>query len=197
MPEEKNKPEQKPADIEKPAMENAQDTLDAQGFQKAVNDALQTYMRALKDIYNKGSKGAEELYHEYLKVQREQQIVADDSLKQDYRNYVGSMQQEWGQENAHLKMADANRDFLTAINGRHFELRNNLEDLYKKYLETVQKNLSKAQQDYSASYQEFLKAFQNAWVKADVTNLDRGTLASVAQILMAASNCAGQTMPAF
>ena len=195
MAEEKNKPEQKPSKGKTPNQGNTQAPLDSQGFQKAVNEALQTYMRALKDVYNKSQKRSEELYQEYLKAQREQQIVADENLKEDYRNYVGSMQQVWGQEDAQSKMADANREFLTAINDRQFELRNSLEGLYKNYLETVQKNITQTQQDYSAGYQDFLKSFQSAWVVADVTSLDTGTLASVAQILITASNCAGQTIP--
>lgn len=193
MAEEKNKSERSaPA---KSAAEPASGPLNAQNFQRTIQEALQQYSQTLRDAYAKGVKRSEELYQEYLKSQREQQAVFDESIKEDYRSYVGSMQKVWGNEQAQTKMDEASRGYLTAITERQNELRSNLDDLYRKYLDTVQKHEAGVQQEFTTAYQDYLRAFQQAWVRADVTALDTQTLASVGQVLIAASGYAGQTLP--
>lgn len=195
MAAEKNKSEQKGAQGKSAdSAESTSDELNAQAFLRTVNDALQQYSQALRDIHNNGVKRSEELYQEYIKSQREQQTVFDENVKEDYRNYVAGTQQAWGQEQVHAKMDDATRTYLTALNERQMELSKNLDNLQRNYVDTVQKLINQVQQDYINAYQDYLRSFQQAWQRADVSNLDTHTLASVGQLLIAASNFAGQTL---
>ena len=192
---EKNKSEQKGAQ-EKSAegAESKSDLLNSQAFLRTVNEALQQYSQALRDSHKNGVKRSEELYHEYMKSQREQQTVIDENVKEDYRNYVASTQQAWGQEQVQVKMDDATRTYLASLNERQMEVSKNLEDLQRNYVDTVQKLINQVQQEYINAYQDYLISFQQAWQKADVENLDTHTLASIGQGLIAASNFAGQTL---
>lgn len=195
MAEDSNKSEQKGG--QKKAIgsaESATGPLSGQTFLKTVNDTLQQYLQSLRDAHANGMNHAEELSQEYSKSQREQQTVYDESVKEDYRNYVSSVQQAWGQDQAQAKVDDATRGYLMALNNRQMELRKNLEELQRKYMDTVQKHVNQVQQDYTNAYQDYLRSFQQGWARADLENMDSQTLASVGQALIAASNLAGQSM---
>ncbi len=174
--------------------EPASGPLTGQAFQKTVNDNLQQYLQSLKDAYTNGSRRSEELSQEYLKQQKEQQTVYDETVKEDYRNYASSVQQSWGQEQAQTKIEEATRGYLAAVNERQMELRKNFEDLQRKYSDSLQKHIGQVQQEYNAAYQDYLKGFQQGWARADLENMDSQTLASIGHSLIAASNLAGQSM---
>lgn len=206
MADEKSKPDSKQAHGKATSTESASATgttsgitsttsTGSEGFQKNLNNALQNYMRSLQEVYKSGAKKSEELYQEFLKAQKEQQVVVEETLKEDYRNLVSSLQKLWGQEDAQSKVEEAIRNFHSTVSDRQLELQKNIEDLQKNFTETVQKQTTQTQHEYSKGYRELLKAFQSAWKDADVSTVDSNTLAAVGHLMIAASTCAGQTIP--
>ena len=167
---------------------------DPQGFQKVLGDGLQNYMRALREVYIKGAKRSEELNKEFMNSQKQQQVLLDDHQKEDYRKYIASLQQAWGQDDAQSKLTDAYRDFLTSVNEHQIDSRKTLEDLTRSYIDAMQGHYDEVQKDYVAAYQDYLRSLQSAWQNADIAKLDSSTINSAGKILIEASNYAGQTI---
>lgn len=170
----------------------ASSPIDAREFQKQLAEALSAYINALKEVHNKGIKKSEELLQELIRSEREQQMVADESLKEDYRSFASQMQQIWGHENAQTKAEDAHRNLGQALHERQNGYQNNLEEVRRRYTDMVSKNIDDTQQDYTNGYLDFLRTVQSAWVRTDLKTMNSQALAAAGQIMIAASTYAGQ-----
>jgi hypothetical protein len=192
MSQEKIKTEKQLPEGQVSGAENS--AIDVREFQKQLTEALSAYINALKDVHNNGVKKSEELFQELIRSEREQQMVADESLKEDYRSFASQMQQIWGNENAQTKAEDAQRNLGQALHDRQNGYQNNLEEVRRRYTDMVSKNLDDTRQDYTNGYLDFLRTVQSAWARADLKTMNSQALAAAGQIMIVASTYAEQTL---
>jgi uncharacterized protein with PIN domain len=125
-------------------------------------------------VYAANDTALKESHQAYLTFTEQVANLLNEAQRSAYEAYLSQLQgfqDAVGQQDAHLRIADLQRDQTIASTSRQQGVQQRLLDAWQKYQAEVQTVQQRGQESLRNAYKTYVKAQQHAWASIDVDAL--------------------------
>ncbi len=173
---------------------NSEDSNSSASVPQQMMEALRDYERAVNQAYIKARQAANDAHSEFERAHNEAQLTSQKAAEEAYRNYIGSVQEAYGDDNA-MRLVQEAHDRHTVETQ---EAAKQCQDLLKECCEKNREAVNEAEEDAKANYKEacdnFVKTAKDCWSRLSPDSVSAEDLMAVGTVLCTAGQFAHSTL---
>jgi len=158
-------------------------------FQKRFHQAYLDYVTGLQNLQIDLQKRCGEALTTFA---AQLQGDVNSALPPDaYRHYIQALQDAWGREDASPRIAEAHRQFMTALQDANVAIHKSYEEQTRKLSDALQQAWKDVQDQAKELHEHYIQALRDAWSQASAETIDPSSLAAISRTILAAAMTAG------